>query len=110
MAVNIRKVENKKDLMKFINFPWEIYKGDKYWVPPLIIDRKKLLDKKKNPFFQHADMDLFLAEKNGEIVGRIAAISNDLHNEIHKDKVGFFRQAPGGDSLRGPPPPGLLSI
>jgi hypothetical protein len=54
------------------------------------MDRKKLLTKEKNPFFQHAEMQLFLAYKNDEIVGRIAAIKNDLHNQIHNDKVGFF--------------------
>lgn len=90
MIINISKVENKKDLMKFIKFPWEIYKGDKYWVPPLIIDRKKLLDKKKNPFFKHAEADYFLAERDGKLVGRIAAIKNDMHLKYHNDDTGFF--------------------
>jgi GNAT superfamily N-acetyltransferase len=53
-------------------------------------DLAKLLDRKKNPFFEHAEADYFLAEKNGEVVGRIAAIKNQLHNETHGDKVGFF--------------------
>jgi len=88
--IKIKKVESKKDLMTFIKFPWIIYKNDPYWVPPLIYDKKKILDKKKNPFFEHADMELFLAEKNGELAGRIAAIKNDLHNQYHNDKVGFF--------------------
>ncbi|MEG8947178.1 hypothetical protein [Rosettibacter firmus] len=88
--IKIKKVESKKDLMEFIKLPWKIYKNDPYWVPPLIYDKKKILDKKKNPFFEHADMDMFLAEKNGELVGRIAAIKNDLHNQYHNDKVGFF--------------------
>ena len=88
--VKIKTVESKSDLMKFIKFPWEIYNGDSNWVPPLIADRKKILSKTKNPFFKHAEAEYFLAEKNGKLVGRIAAIKNDLHNEIHKDKVGFF--------------------
>ncbi|MGK9367716.1 hypothetical protein ACSSWA_02315 [Melioribacter sp. Ez-97] len=88
--ITIRTVKSKKDLMTFLKFPWEIYKGDPYWVPPLIYDKKKILDKKKNPFFEHADMELFLAEKNGKTVGRIAAISNQLHNQYHNDKVGFW--------------------
>jgi hypothetical protein len=54
------------------------------------MDRKKLLSTEKNPFFKHAEIQLFLAYKNNEIVGRIAAIKNDLHNQIHNDKVGFF--------------------
>ncbi len=51
---------------------------------------RKLLDRTKNPFFEHGEADYFLAERNGEIVGRIAAISNRLHNERHHDRVGFF--------------------
>ncbi len=54
------------------------------------MDRQKLLDTKKNPFYKHATMQLFLAEAGGEVVGRIAAIINDNHNIIHEDRVGFF--------------------
>ena len=89
-SVEIKKVETKKELMQFIKMPWDIYKDDPNWVPPLIMDRKKLLDKKKNPFFQHAEMDLFLALKDGKIVGRIAAITNENHNKFHEDNIGFF--------------------
>ncbi len=88
--IEVLPVKSKKDLMKFIKFPWKIYKDYPHWVPPLIMDRKKLLNKKTNPFFQHGDAEFFLAYKSGEVVGRIAAIRNDLHNKYHKDKVGFF--------------------
>ncbi len=88
--IKIRKVENKKDLNEFLKLPWKIYEGNSNWVPPLLYDQKKILNKKKNPFFNHADMDLFLAEKDGSVVGRIAAIKNELHNKEHNDKVGFF--------------------
>lgn len=88
--IRIRKVENEKDRMDFIKFPWKIYKGDPYWVPPLIFDVRKNLDPNKNPFFKHADVQLFLAEKEGKLAGRIAAIKNDNHNNFHKDKAGFF--------------------
>lgn len=89
-AITIKKVETKKDLMTFIKFQWEIYKNDPYWVAPLIMERKVMLSKKKNPFFQHGDMELFLAEKDGKVSGRIAAIRNDLHNKIHNENIGFF--------------------
>lgn len=88
--IKVRKVENEADRMKFIKLPWELYKGDPYWVPPLIFDVRKNLDPKKNPFFKHSEVDLFLAEKDGKLAGRIAAIKNDNHNIFHKDKVGFF--------------------
>src|SRR4030042_1240052 len=89
-SINISTVKSKKDLMRFIKLPWKIYQGDKNWVPPLILDRKKILSKEKNPFFKHAEMEMFLAERDGKLVGRIAAIKNDLHNSFHNDKVGFF--------------------
>lgn len=88
--IKIRKVENEQDKMKFIRLPWEIYKNDAYWVPPLIFDVRNNLNPQKNPFFKHAEVDFFLAEKDGKLVGRIAAIKNDAHNEFHKDKAGFF--------------------
>ncbi|MGE5400606.1 MAG: hypothetical protein ACM3S2_09395 [Ignavibacteriales bacterium] len=88
--ITIKTVESKKDLMQFIKLQWKFYKNDKYWVPPLIMDRKKILSKEKNPFYKHAEMEMFIAERNGEPVGRVAAIKNDLHNKYHNDKVGFF--------------------
>lgn len=90
MSIQIEKVNSSKDLMRFIKSQWKFYKNDPHWVPPLLMDRKKLLDPKRNPFFEHAEMQLFLAKQNDEIVGRIAAIKNDLHNQSHNDKVGFF--------------------
>jgi len=88
--IKIRIVETKKEIDTFIKFAWKIYRNDPYWVPPLIFDKKKILNRDKNPFFKHASMEMFLAEKDGELVGRIAAIKNDLHNKYHNDKVGFF--------------------
>src|SRR5689334_24306697 len=90
MAVEIRPVRSRKDLMRFIKLPFGLYKDQPNWVPPLIYERKRHLDRKKNPFFEHAEAEYFLAERNGEVVGRIAAISNRLHNETHGDRVGFF--------------------
>lgn len=60
------------------------------WVPPLLLAQKTLLDRHKHPFHQHADVAYFLAEKEGEAVGRIAAIVNHRHNEFHGEKTGFF--------------------
>jgi hypothetical protein len=89
-SIEIRTVSSRKDLMKFIKLPWKIYKDDPHWVPPLIMDRKKLLNKRKNPFFSHAEMEMFLAYKDNELVGRIAAITNENHNKFHEDNIGFF--------------------
>lgn len=89
-AISIEPVRTKKDLMSFIKLQWKIYKGDPYWVPPLLMDRKKLLDTKKNPFYKHSDMEMFLAKKDGELVGRIAAIINYNHNKFQEEEIGFF--------------------
>jgi GNAT superfamily N-acetyltransferase len=89
-SIEIITVENKKDFNAFLKFPWKIYKDDPYWVPPLLMEKKAILNKEKNPFFKEADIQLFLAKKNGELVGRIAAIENRLHNKIHKENIGFF--------------------
>ncbi|KAB2909196.1 MAG: hypothetical protein LC102_00945 [Ignavibacteriales bacterium] len=89
-TIEIRKIETPSEIMKFIKFPWRIYKDEPNWVPPLIMDRKKILDKKKNPFFQHATSEYFMAYRDGEPVGRIVATENDLHNEVHEEKIGFF--------------------
>ncbi len=54
------------------------------------MDRRKLMDRKKNPFYKHAEAEFFLARRNGEIVGRIGAIINHNHNKEHKENIGFF--------------------
>ena len=78
------------DTKAFIKFPWQVYAGDPYWVPPLIMDRKAFLNPRKNPFFQHAQAQLFLAHDGSRTVGRIAAVINQAHDEYHNEKAGFF--------------------
>ncbi len=75
---------------QFLTFPWRIYADNPLWVPPLILERKEFLSPKKNPFFQHADVQLFLAQHAGETVGRIAAIVNHAHDTYHNERAGFF--------------------
>lgn len=82
-------IHDSKAVDKFIKFAWEIYKGNPYWVPPLLMDIKKTLNP-NNPFYEVAQIQLFLAERNGKIVGRIAAVKNDLHNQIHHEQSGHF--------------------
>jgi len=89
-AITVRPVASRKDEMRFIKFQWEPYRGNPYWVPPLIMDRKKLIDRAHNPFYKHAAMELFLAEREGKTVGRIGAIINDNHNKEHNENIGFF--------------------
>jgi hypothetical protein len=88
--ITVKPVTTKSELNKFIKFPWKIYKDDKYWVPPLLMEQKTLLDKQKNPFFKAATAEYFLAYRNGETVGRIAAIKNEMHLKYHNDSAGQF--------------------
>jgi GNAT superfamily N-acetyltransferase len=86
----IRRVESAGELSRFIELPYRLHRRDRTWIPPFKSEVRKLLDRRANPFFQHAEAEYFLAERNGEVVGRIAAIHNRLHNEVHEDQVGFF--------------------
>ena len=88
--VRIRPVVTSKDQDQFIKFLWKLYEKEPHWVPPLLMDRRKLMDKKKNPFYQHSAAEFFLAERDGQVVGRIAAIVNANHNKEHSENIGFF--------------------
>ncbi len=77
MAVELKVVETRKDLKKFVKFPFELYKNNKYWAPPFIRDELKTLDPEINPAFEHSRAKYWLAYKDGKIAGRIACIIND---------------------------------
>lgn len=88
MSVEIRQISDKQ-LNAFVNFPFELYKNDPYWVGELKADTKKLL-RADNAFWTHGKRALFMAYKDGKAVGRIAAVVNDAFNEYHKENIGFF--------------------
>ncbi|CEA16897.1 MAG: hypothetical protein KA433_04895 [Fermentimonas sp.] len=90
MSVIIKKVTSKDDLMKFIQFGIDLYKGNEYFVPPLIYDERATLNRSKNPAFDHCDATYFLAYRDGEIVGRIAVIINYKSNERWNQKHARF--------------------
>ncbi|ARV08474.1 GTP cyclohydrolase [Winogradskyella sp. PC-19] len=91
--IEIKEAISKKELKQFVKFPFKLYKNSKYWVPPIISEELKTFDKSENPVFNDADARFFLAYKNGEIVGRIAAIVNwlEIKNQgIRKMRFGWF--------------------
>jgi len=88
--IRIRPVTSRWQRRAFIKFPWKIYRGDPHWVPPLIGQLKETFDPRKNPFYEHADIQLFLADRGDRPVGRIAAVVNHAHNEFHDERTGFF--------------------
>ena len=81
MAVEIRKVETKKDLKTFIDFHYDLYAGSPYDVPNLYIDERNTLDKKRNAAFDFCRAEYFLAYKDGKVAGRVAAIINKRVNK-----------------------------
>lgn len=123
-------VTDESEKSRFIHFPYDHYANDTYWVPPLLMEQKKLLDTKKNPFYKNAEIALFIAEHNGEPAGRIAAIIDHRYNKHHDSKTGFFgffecidRQSPadllfrvaeewlrekGMEEVLGPANPGMM--
>lgn len=88
-----RRVETSRELNKFLKVPWSIYGDDSQWVPPLHAEVRMRLNPKKNPYFQHATAALFLAEQDGQVVGRISAQICQLtqaHQGAGTGHFGFF--------------------
>jgi GNAT superfamily N-acetyltransferase len=79
--VTIRPVHTKKDRKAFVDLAWEVYKNDPAWVPPLKDEVHGLITPNKNPWFEHARAQLWLAERGGKVVGRISAQVDDLVQE-----------------------------
>ena len=89
----IKEIHHKSDIKKFVKFPFELYKNNKYWVPPIIKDEMASFDKKENPVFDNAETHFLLAYKDHKIVGRVIAIINKLEIEqlkINKIRFGWF--------------------
>jgi GNAT superfamily N-acetyltransferase len=89
-SLEVVRVESRRERDAFIKFPWRIYRDDLAWVPPLIIERKAFLDRKQHPFYRHGDAELFLARRNGEVVGRIMASDDPNYNCYHHTNIGCF--------------------
>lgn len=91
--ITIKEIHSKKDLKTFVKFPFKLYKDSKYWVPPIISQELKTFDKKENPVFHDAEARFFLAYKDAEVVGRVAAIVNWLEingQDQKKMRFGWF--------------------
>jgi hypothetical protein len=88
--VEVAEVVSKKDLDDFLHLPWDIYKSNQYWVPPLVNEVRETLSIEENPFWKHARMKMFIARDNGKPVGRITGIVDDNHVAVHQEQTGFF--------------------
>src|SRR5919109_5281981 len=90
MGLEISPVTRRRDLRTFIRLPWRIYRNEPNWVPPLLRDERKRLDSGRNPFFEHAEVQLFLAWRDGEPVGRISAQVDRNFNRFQANQWGLF--------------------
>ena len=89
-GVEIRPVRSRRDLKRFVKLPWAIYRDEPRWSPPLIVERMRHLDRSRNPFFEHAEAEYFLAWRDGEPVGRITAHVDHRLNEFQDVQWGLF--------------------
>jgi GNAT superfamily N-acetyltransferase len=89
-GIEVVAVDGKKALNEFVELPFAIYKDDPHWVPQLRIAVKELLDREKHPFYANADAEFFLARRDGQVVGRVAAVVDRNHNRFHEETAGFF--------------------
>lgn len=86
----IVEVAGPQQLRQFIDLPWQVYRGDRNWVPPLKKEVRLVLDTAHHPFWQHARRALFLAEQDRRVVGRISAQVDDNYNQLWQEKLGAF--------------------
>jgi len=89
-APEIIPVTSRAQTVEFIKMPRVIYANDPYWVQPLVLERKWHFDPQKNPFYEHAEVQLFLARRDGRNVGRISAHIDRNHNQQYGEQTGFF--------------------
>ena len=90
--LTVEKVDtnDKRQVKRFVDLPYKLYKNCPQWVPPLYMDAYLPLNRKKHPFFENSEADFYIAVREGEVVGRICAANNKLFNEYHKTKKAHF--------------------
>ncbi len=88
--MKIVPIATSRDLLRFIRLPYNLFRANDHWIPPLLVDQKNIFNPRKNTLLQHCDYQLFLLQENKSVVGRIAVYVN-LHYNVHwKEKTGFF--------------------
>src|SRR5881392_203339 len=90
MPVEVRPVASRRELKAFMRLPWRLYRNEPNWVPPLLMDLRKRLDRERNPFFKHAEAEYFLAWRDGRAVGRITAHTDQHFNQFQRHDWGMF--------------------
>jgi len=88
--LRVEAAVDRTGMRQFVRFPWTLYADDRHWVAPLLLERRRFFDTRRNPFFKHADAAYFIARRNGEIVGTIAAAVDQHYVAFHKEPIGYF--------------------
>jgi hypothetical protein len=89
-GVSVIPVESKRDMKTFVDLPWELYRDDPYWIPPVKSQVIQLLTPGRHPFWAFSRRELFLALRGSEVVGRIAAIVDDHYHDYQQEKMGVW--------------------
>jgi len=90
MPVEIKPARSKREIKAFIRFPFDLYRSEPLWVAPLNSERRKMLDRSSNPFFEHAEAEYLTAWRDGRMVGRMSAHVDNNLNEFQDNRWGLF--------------------
>jgi GNAT superfamily N-acetyltransferase len=90
MSVDVQPVASRRDLKEFIELPYRLHSTSGVWVPPLRLERRLFLNRRLNPYFSHGDAQLFLARRDGRVVGRVSAQYDEHFNAYHGNRWGMF--------------------
>ncbi len=90
--LTIEKIDtyDKEQVRRFVRLPYRLYKDHPQWTPPLYMDAEMQLNRDKHPFYEHSEADFFVAVRDGEVVGRIAALEQRRYNEYHDKHIAQF--------------------
>jgi GNAT superfamily N-acetyltransferase len=89
-ALTVKPVSTRRERQQFLRLPWDIYRGDPHWIPPIRLDEEELVGYRHHPFYERNKVQTFLAFRDDTAIGRIAAILNEAHNDHHHERRGFF--------------------
>ena len=97
----IRKLdtESRRDVETFVRLPFELYRDCPQWVPPMVSSVRFAMNRRKHPMYRHSTADFFVAERDGQAVGRIAVIENTNYNKLNESKTAFFYYFDAVDDL-----------
>jgi ribosomal protein S18 acetylase RimI-like enzyme len=90
LALDVAPVTSRRELREFVELPFRLHSNEPVWVPPLRIERRLYLDRRRNAFFRHGDAEYFLARRGGRVVGRISAHVDRAFNDYHANAWGMF--------------------